>query len=113
MPTTAQIRRWRLRFANGWSIRRIASAETKPMVSHSTVHRALHMPVTVDQRRKPRVDPARVALCRAISVRVAALDPPSAKRLGNVHLDMYASDVTAILRETRRDVLKALGFPIG
>lgn len=110
MPTAAQIRRWRLRLANGWSIRRIANAETKPKVSHSTVHRALNAPVAVDIRRKPRVDPARVEQCRRLSINIRNIDLSSAHRLRNVHLDMYASDVTRILKEVQRDVIKALGF---
>lgn len=110
MPTAAQTRRWRMRRDQGWSIRRIADAERKPRVSHSTVHRALNAPVAVDVRRKPRVDPARVEQCRRLSINIRNIDPSSAHRLRNVHLDMYASDVTRVLKEVQRDVLKALEF---
>lgn len=113
MPTAAQLRRWRLRQTNGWSIRRIAAAETKPKVSHMAVHRALATPTVVDSRRKPRVDIGTLARCNRIAANIHAFHPEGYRRLRNLHADMLATDVTRVLKEVQRDVLKALGFPIG
>lgn len=110
MPTPAQFNRWRARHAKGWSIRRIAEAETRPKVSRSTVHRALTLPVRLDARRRPYVDIGTLERCMRISSNIQSIHAPSAARLRNLHNGMLAADVTRILKEVQRDVVKALGF---
>lgn len=110
MPTPAQFNRWRARHAKGWSIRRIAEAETRPKVSRSTVHRALTLPVRLDTRRRLYVDIGTLARCNRIAANIHAFYPEGYRRLRNLHADMLATDVTRVLKEVQRDVLKALEF---
>ena len=110
MPTTAQFNRWRARHAKGWSIRRIAEAETRPKVSRSTVHRALTLPVRLDARRRPYVDVGTLERCMRIAAHIQPIHQPSYLLLRNLHNGMLATDVTRVLKEVQRDVIKALGF---
>ena len=107
MPSTAQIQRWRTQRADGRSLRYIADQSG---VAPSTVHRALALPPPSIERARPLVDIALLARLRGIIANVQSIHAPSAASLRNIHRDMLATDATRIIKETKRDVLKALGY---
>ena len=128
MPTKAQLRRWRSLKKTGYSYRDIARLETQAHapISYTSIRRALtegQVSRTTATRHIRLCTMDRVAQCAATSERLLTLcQSPidddtntslrrAARRLAGVHLGMPARDAMAIVRETQRDVLSALGFP--
>lgn len=114
MPSTAQIKRWRARRANGRTIREIANEAN---VAPSTVHRALSRSTPSPARVRPTADIGRIASTVSIAHQISIMSPSmhqslvkAVAPLNNVHTLMLAADVTRVLKEVQRDVLRALGF---
>lgn len=109
MPTLAQINKWRAMRAAGKSYRFIANT-SRPRSNVAAVYRACQTPETKAERAKRMVDLATLSKCRGIAANIKDLHYESYQRLHQVHRDMLAADVTTVINETRREVLKALGY---